>query len=62
MIDEAQETDLRQWAILRALSTTSGAAFDAENVFVVGDTKQSINLAGALANRGHDVLAVDADS
>lgn len=42
MIDEAQDTDLRQWAILRALSTTSGAAFDAENVFVVSDTKQSI--------------------
>jgi len=27
----------------------------------VGKTTTSINLAGALADRGHDVLAVDAD-
>ena len=42
MVDEAQDTDPRQWAILQALTTSSGTAFDAENVFVVGDTKQSI--------------------
>lgn len=42
MIDEFQDTDPRQWDIVRALTSTDPTSFDARNVFVVGDTKQSI--------------------
>lgn len=44
LVDELQDTDPRQWAIVRALTTHAPdpETFDAQSVFVVGDTKQSI--------------------
>lgn len=42
MIDEFQDTDPRQWKLIRLLTASDSETFDAENVFVVGDVKQSI--------------------
>ena len=41
LIDESQDTDPRQWELVELL-TTREEPFDAANVFVVGDAKQSI--------------------
>jgi ATP-dependent helicase/nuclease subunit A len=41
-IDEFQDTDPRQWEIVKHLTATEPTDFDAQNVFVVGDAKQSI--------------------
>ena len=41
MVDEFQDTNDRQWRLIQALVTGSDE-FDANNVFVVGDEKQSI--------------------
>ncbi|ELY62508.1 UvrD-helicase domain-containing protein [Natronococcus jeotgali] len=42
MVDEFQDTDPRQWDLIKLLTTSDGETFDAQNVFVVGDVKQSI--------------------
>lgn len=42
MVDEFQDTDPRQWDLIRLLTTSEKEAFDADNVFIVGDAKQSI--------------------
>ncbi|WP_255198516.1 UvrD-helicase domain-containing protein [Halorarius litoreus] len=42
MVDEFQDTDPRQWELIAHLTAEDPDAFDARNVFVVGDTKQSI--------------------
>lgn len=42
MIDEVQDTDPRQWDLVALLSGTDAPGFDGQNVFVVGDAKQSI--------------------
>mgnify|MGYP000414933268 FL=1 len=42
MLDEFQDTDPRQWELIRLLTDDDGTGVDAENVFVVGDVKQSI--------------------
>ena len=42
MIDEFQDTDPRQWDLIKQLTTENPREFDAQNVFVVGDAKQSI--------------------
>jgi ATP-dependent helicase/nuclease subunit A len=42
MIDEFQDTDPRQWELIKYLTAPDPDAFDARNVFVVGDVKQSI--------------------
>jgi ATP-dependent helicase/nuclease subunit A len=42
MVDEFQDTDPRQWDLIKLLTASDGETFDAENVFVVGDVKQSI--------------------
>jgi ATP-dependent helicase/nuclease subunit A len=42
MVDEVQDTDPRQWELVSLLSGTDPTAFDGENVFLVGDEKQSI--------------------
>jgi ATP-dependent helicase/nuclease subunit A len=42
MVDEFQDTDPRQWELIKHLTAPDTAAFDARNVFVVGDVKQSI--------------------
>jgi ATP-dependent helicase/nuclease subunit A len=42
MVDEFQDTDPRQWDLVRLLTVEDPTDFDAENVFVVGDVKQSI--------------------
>ena len=41
MVDEFQDTNTRQWQLVRAL-TSGRDPFDADNVCVVGDVKQSI--------------------
>lgn len=41
MVDEAQDTDPRQWELVRQLSS-GGGEFEGRNVFAVGDRKQSI--------------------
>lgn len=41
MLDEVQDTDPRQWRLVRLL-TSAGDDYDGQNVFVVGDEKQSI--------------------
>lgn len=42
MIDESQDTDPRQWDLIKYLTAGDEGKFDAQNVFVVGDIKQSI--------------------
>ncbi|WP_435075271.1 UvrD-helicase domain-containing protein [Halorubrum sp. HHNYT27] len=42
MLDEFQDTDPRQWDLIRLLTTSPQGNFDADNIFVVGDVKQSI--------------------
>ncbi|MWG33795.1 UvrD-helicase domain-containing protein [Halomarina oriensis] len=42
MVDEFQDTDPRQWDLITLLTASDGDTFDARNVFVVGDVKQSI--------------------
>ncbi len=42
MIDEFQDTDPRQWDLIKLLTETTKGTFDAENIFIVGDGKQSI--------------------
>ncbi|WP_317176012.1 UvrD-helicase domain-containing protein [Halomontanus rarus] len=42
MVDEFQDTDPRQWDLIKLLTASDGDTFDAQNVFVVGDVKQSI--------------------
>ncbi len=41
MVDEFQDTNTRQWKLIQAL-VSEVSEFNADNVFVVGDTKQSI--------------------
>ena len=52
MIDEVQDTDPRQWDIVRLLSGEHDDRYDGQNVFLVGDEKQSI-----YRFRGADVAA-----
>jgi len=42
MIDEMQDTDLLQWELIKLLTAGDTDDFDAQNVFLVGDEKQSI--------------------
>jgi ATP-dependent helicase/nuclease subunit A len=42
MVDEVQDTDPRQWRLIKLLSGDSSDHFDGQNVFLVGDEKQSI--------------------
>ena len=42
MVDEVQDTDPRQWKLVKLLSGTDPDRFDGRNVFMVGDEKQSI--------------------
>jgi ATP-dependent helicase/nuclease subunit A len=42
MIDEVQDTDPRQWQLVKLLSGDDPDQFDGQNVFLVGDEKQSI--------------------
>jgi ATP-dependent helicase/nuclease subunit A len=42
MIDEFQDTNADQWAVIEALTSNGEGGFDARNVFLVGDDKQSI--------------------
>ena len=42
MVDEVQDTDPRQWDLVCLLTGTDAPTFDGENVFLVGDEKQSI--------------------
>jgi len=42
MVDEVQDTDPRQWELVKLLTSSNPEEFDAQNVFLVGDEKQSI--------------------
>ena len=42
MVDEFQDTDPRQWDLITLLTASEKGTFNAQNVFVVGDAKQSI--------------------
>ncbi|AGN02386.1 putative helicase [Salinarchaeum sp. Harcht-Bsk1] len=42
MVDEVQDTDPRQWQLIKLLSGDDPDRFDGQNVFLVGDEKQSI--------------------
>jgi len=42
MVDEMQDTDLLQWELIKLLTAGDTDDFDAQNVFLVGDEKQSI--------------------
>jgi len=42
MIDEMQDTDLLQWKLIKLLTAGDTDDFDAQNVFLVGDEKQSV--------------------
>lgn len=42
MVDEMQDTDLLQWKLVKLITAGDTEAFDAQNVFLVGDEKQSI--------------------
>lgn len=42
MVDEVQDTDPRQWQLVKLLSGDDPDRFDGQNVFMVGDEKQSI--------------------
>ena len=42
MVDEVQDTDPRQWQLIKLLSGDDPDGFDGQNVFLVGDEKQSI--------------------
>ena len=42
MLDEVQDTDPRQWQLIRLLSGEDPSKFDGGNVFIIGDEKQSI--------------------
>lgn len=42
MLDEVQDTDPRQWQLVKLLSGDEPDRFDGQNVFMVGDEKQSI--------------------
>jgi ATP-dependent helicase/nuclease subunit A len=42
MVDEVQDTDPRQWELVQLLTSENLDDFDAQNVFMVGDEKQSI--------------------
>ncbi len=42
MVDEVQDTDPRQWELVRLLTGSDAPTFDGQNVFLVGDEKQSI--------------------
>jgi len=53
MVDEFQDTDADQWALVRALGRPSGDP--ADRIFLVGDTKQAI-----YGFRGGDVEVFDA--
>ena len=53
MVDEVQDTDPRQWDLVRLLTGTDAPEFDGQNVFLVGDEKQSI-----YRFRGADVTMV----
>ena len=42
MVDEMQDTDLLQWKLIKLLTAGDPDDFDAQNVFLVGDEKQSV--------------------
>lgn len=42
MVDEIQDTDPRQWELVALLTGSDEPGFDGQNVFLVGDEKQSI--------------------
>jgi len=42
MVDEMQDTDLLQWNLIKLLTVGDTDDFDAQNLFLVGDEKQSI--------------------
>lgn len=42
MVDEVQDTDPRQWTLVKLLTGGDPDDYDARNVFLVGDEKQSI--------------------
>ena len=42
MVDEVQDTDPRQWELVALLTGSDSTDFDGQNVFLVGDEKQSV--------------------